>query len=109
MRMESKQKNHKQNLKKESIVLNLKTGMTGIPNAAGNESDRIPDNLAVANSMFTGVSDEERHQLIAEAAYYHAEHRSFEPGHELEDWLTAEAEIKRKVSDFEIVNLRKHT
>lgn len=27
---------------------------------------------------------------IAEAAYYLAEKRGFEPGHELEDWLTAE-------------------
>ena len=32
----------------------------------------------------------ERHAMIAEAAYYIAEHRGFEPGHELEDWLCAE-------------------
>jgi hypothetical protein len=31
--------------------------------------------------------------MIAEAAYYHAEHRGFESGHELEDWLAAEEEI----------------
>lgn len=35
----------------------------------------------------------ERHAMIAEAAYYHAEQRHFEPGHELDDWLRAEAEI----------------
>lgn len=33
--------------------------------------------------------------MIAVAAYYRAERRGFEPGHELEDWLAAEAEIKR--------------
>jgi hypothetical protein len=30
---------------------------------------------------------------IAVAAYYRAERRGFAPGHELEDWLAAEAEI----------------
>lgn len=35
----------------------------------------------------------ERYAMIAEAAYYGAERRGFVPGHELEDWLQAEAEI----------------
>ena len=30
---------------------------------------------------------------IAVAAYFKAEARGFEPGHELEDWLTAESEV----------------
>jgi hypothetical protein len=30
---------------------------------------------------------------IAEAAYYIAERRGFEPGHEVDDWLQAEGEI----------------
>ena len=34
-----------------------------------------------------------RHAMIAEAAYYHAERRHFVAGHELDDWLLAEAEI----------------
>ncbi len=36
---------------------------------------------------------QERHQLIAEAAYRRAEQRGFEPGYELSDWLAAEAEV----------------
>ncbi len=39
-----------------------------------------------------------REQLISEAAYHHAEARGFEPGHELEDWLTAEAEVDARLS-----------
>ena len=35
----------------------------------------------------------QRHQMISEAAYYVAEHRGFEPGHEVEDWLLAESQI----------------
>lgn len=38
----------------------------------------------------------ERHSMIAEAAYYIAQRRGFEPGHELEDWLCAEREINSK-------------
>lgn len=36
--------------------------------------------------------------MIATAAYYCAEQRSFEPGHELEDWLKAEQQIKALLS-----------
>ena len=36
----------------------------------------------------------ERQQMVAVAAYYLAEKRNFEPGHELEDWLAAEAELE---------------
>jgi hypothetical protein len=36
--------------------------------------------------------------MIAEAAYYCAEKRGFEPGHELEDWLEAEARIEGSTS-----------
>jgi len=31
--------------------------------------------------------------MVAEAAYYRAEHRQFTPGHELEDWLAAEQQV----------------
>jgi len=32
-------------------------------------------------------------RMICEAAYYIAEQRGFEPGHELDDWLAAEAQV----------------
>jgi len=37
-----------------------------------------------------------RHALIAELAYFRALNRGFEPGHEMEDWLEAEAEFERR-------------
>lgn len=40
---------------------------------------------------------EDRQSLIAKAAYFRAERRHFEPGHELEDWLAAESEVDRSV------------
>jgi len=42
--------------------------------------------------------------MVAVAAYYLAERRNFEPGHELEDWLAAEAEVLAEAGvrrDFE--------
>jgi hypothetical protein len=35
----------------------------------------------------------ERRELIATAAYFRAQKRGFEPGHELEDWFAAETEL----------------
>ena len=40
------------------------------------------------------VGPEQRAALIAEAAFFRAEKRSFAPGHETEDWLEAEAEVE---------------
>ena len=36
------------------------------------------------------LSEEERNRRIAEAAYFRAQQRGFQAGHELEDWLEAE-------------------
>ena len=36
-----------------------------------------------------------RGERVSELAYYRAQSRGFEPGHEVEDWLAAEAEIDR--------------
>jgi hypothetical protein len=38
---------------------------------------------------------EETRLKIAEVAYYRAQERGFSPGYELEDWLAAEAEVKK--------------
>jgi Protein of unknown function (DUF2934) len=39
-----------------------------------------------------------RRELVAQAAYLRAKHRGLEPGHELEDWLAAEAEVDMVLS-----------
>ena len=80
-----------------------------------NEEQKLADPEAVENRAADGVvgevaSDveitksnlqqrdlpslsENREARIAERAYWRAERRNFEPGHELEDWLHAEREI----------------
>ena len=39
------------------------------------------------------ITDDQRQQMIAVAAYFRAERRGFCPGCEIDDWLEAEAEI----------------
>jgi hypothetical protein len=46
----------------------------------------------------TQLSPEKLHELVAVAAYYHAEQRQFAPGLELDDWLAAEAEIQQRMA-----------
>ena len=44
------------------------------------------------------VTAEARRSLIAETAYLRAERRGFVPGHDVEDWLAAEAEVDALLS-----------
>ena len=41
--------------------------------------------------------------MIADAAYFRAEKRGFEAGHEIEDWLAAEAELRARKSSTKTV------
>jgi len=42
------------------------------------------------------LSKEQILSRIAVSAYYKAEARGYEPGHEIQDWLEAEAEIRKQ-------------
>jgi hypothetical protein len=66
------------------------------------------DDQELSSAQVTGSSlerreipsfSDSREQRIAEAAYWRAERRGFEPGHELDDWLEAEREIDAKPDD----------
>jgi hypothetical protein len=62
----------------------------------GTLSDQFPEET----SAF--IERDPRHALIAQHAYFLAEQRGFEPGHELDDWLTAERNVEQAfVSDGE--------
>lgn len=45
------------------------------------------------------ATSEQRLRMIAEAAYYRAQARDFEPGQEIDDWLQAERDIDRMLRD----------
>jgi len=97
MRMAPKPKDIKNDSKREIKTNIRRTGATSIVDPAA------------AGLLSAGVTDEERRQLIAEAAYFKAEQRSFAPGYEIEDWLTAEREIEQRFSSTVIGNLPKNS
>jgi len=50
---------------------------------------------AAASPVRTRPDEDQREAMVREAAYYHYEARGCIDGHELEDWLKAEADITR--------------
>ena len=53
----------------------------------------VNSRAAGSEDSHTEISQPERTEMIAQAAYLRAEKRGFESGRELDDWLEAEAEI----------------
>jgi hypothetical protein len=51
----------------------------------------VPEAAPASQPNF--VDPQQRSMLIARAAYFRAMNRGFAPGHELADWLAAEAEV----------------
>ncbi len=48
------------------------------------------------------IEGDDKLSHIAVLAYYKAEARGYEPGHEMQDWLDAEAEIMEKTREDKI-------
>jgi hypothetical protein len=46
------------------------------------------------------VSAAERQAMIEHNAYLRAQSRDFAPGHHLEDWLAAEAEVDQRIAQM---------
>ena len=79
-----------------------RTAPKAAPKATARASQPPKAPAISADAMNAGaraeMSPDELRQLISEAAYYRAKRRGFEPGHELEDWIQAEAEVVRRLN-----------
>jgi hypothetical protein len=65
------------------------------PKNATRSKPKATDTLSLKpHEKAESLSTEHLTHMIATAAYYCAERRQFEPGRELEDWLTAEREVR---------------
>jgi chromosome segregation ATPase len=53
----------------------------------------------MSGSQTSGCSPEQREQMIAEAAYRRAQQRDFQGGDPVNDWLEAEREVDRMLSE----------
>lgn len=71
----------------------MKTSTASMSKTKGNPSSR---QARGSGNFDPSLGDEEcpREQMIAEAAYFRAQQRGFEPGNEMSDWLQAEADIE---------------
>jgi len=49
-----------------------------------------------------GVDLDARRRLVAAEAYFLAERRGFEAGHELEDWITAEGLVESRLQQTQV-------
>jgi hypothetical protein len=62
-------------------------------------SSVIQTGATSSGNMHASLSPEEIYRLIQEAAYYKAKARGFAPGHEVQDWIEAEAEVRMRLDD----------
>lgn len=65
------------------------------------ESGKPAVSQYAATGVYHAVSDDARHAMIAEAAYFIAEQRGFQGDTALDDWLRAEMEIDAHLSACE--------
>ena len=74
-----------------------KDGRTAERRAAPRKTTTVVSNGNDTGSATAQVSPDEMKRLVEEAAYFRAKRRGFEPGHELEDWVQAEAEVAKRL------------
>ena len=55
--------------------------------------------VSTSGNTASKLSPEEIYRLIQESAYFKAKARGFAPGHEVQDWIEAEAEVRRRLDD----------
>jgi len=77
------------------------TSRTGPSSAGPSPAADLGPNSLISHSV-AFIEPEQREAMIAEAAYYRAEHRGFDSGHEFEDWIAAEAEIDGMLARREV-------
>lgn len=66
------------------------------PTANRRPAKPAPDAPSGGNTR-AELSPEEVYRLIQETAYYKAKARGFAPGHEVQDWIEAEAEVRSRL------------
>ena len=65
------------------------------------KTGKLPTSQVSSTSGGTSsiIPPDQRKHMIEIAAYYRAEHRGFQDGNPLQDWLEAEAEIERLMNE----------
>ena len=70
------------------------------PSKASPDTPRVrPADGKASGNTSAKLSPEEVYKLIQESAYFKAKERGFAPGREVQDWIEAEAEVRRRLQD----------
>ncbi len=70
------------------------------PTQARKPARTAPDAPSVgtaAGGNSESPTPEQLYRMIQETAYFKAKARNFAPGHEVQDWIEAEAEVRRRI------------
>lgn len=59
---------------------------------------RQKKSLLVQTENNREISEEERYRMVAEAAYFNAEHHGFQGGDPVRDWFLAEKQIEQQLN-----------
>ena len=78
---------------------------TGVLVAVAAAAAQKPNSIIKPASVT--CTPEQRQTMISEAAYFMAEHRGFQSGQELQDWLFAESQIDAAIACGELPNVYK--
>ena len=65
--------------------------------AAPDTPEIRPPERETSGNTRAQLSPEEVYRLIQERAYFKAKARGFAPGHEVQDWIEAEQEVRRRL------------
>lgn len=82
---------------KAELLTVSKSGKRDTVPVAGIEStdDSLSDSMSESLDETMSKYGDDQFYRTAECAYYKAEARGFETGHEMEDWLAAESEVNQ--------------
>ena len=70
------------------------------PGKAAPDTPRIrPPERETSGNTHPRLSPEEVYKLIQESASFKAKARGFAPGHEVQDWIEAEQEVRRRLEE----------
>lgn len=88
--MNAKKKSVKKAVAKKKVAVKKKV--------AAKKRGATKKRVATKKSIRSQVSPRERYEMIATMAYYRAENRNFEQGHDYQDWLECEAIVDKMLS-----------
>lgn len=94
--MNTKKKSVKKAVAKKKVAVKKKS--VAKKKVAAKKRGATKKRVATKKSIRSQVSPRERYEMIATMAYYRAENRNFEQGHDYQDWLECEAIVDKMLS-----------